>query len=136
MKINKPLNIAAGILINDENQVLICQRKEDTSHPLKWEFPGGKIEEGETPREALRRELVEELAVDIQIDDELVEYDYTYPNGRTVNLTFYTITDYLPEPMNLTFADIQWIDIADLDEYDFLDGDQSVINLLQFTYTD
>ncbi|MCF7803762.1 MAG: 8-oxo-dGTP diphosphatase MutT [Candidatus Marinimicrobia bacterium] len=135
MKINKPLDIAAGILMNEDDQVLICQRKEETSHPLKWEFPGGKIEDGETPREALRRELVEELAVDIKIEDELVAYDYTYPNGLTVNLTFYMITDYLPDPMNLAFADIRWVDIAELDEYDFLDGDQSVINLLKLTYT-
>jgi len=133
MKIDEVLEIAAGVIVRDD-QVLICQRKEDTSHPMQWEFPGGKIEDGESPRDALRREMVEELAIDVNIDEELLDYEYTYSNGLTVHLTFFLISDFVPEPINLAFADIQWVAVGELDEYDFLDGDQSIINFLQYTF--
>lgn len=133
MKIDQVLEIVAAVIVRDD-QVLICQRKEDTSHPLKWEFPGGKIEDSESPHEALHRELVEELAIDVTIEDELLDYDYTYPNGLTVHLTFFLISDFVPEPINLAFADIQWVAVGELDEYDFLDGDRSIINFLQYTF--
>jgi len=123
--------IAAGVIFKD-SKVLICQRSEEGSFPLKWEFPGGKIEPGESPREALRRELVEELAIDITIEEELLSYEYIYPGGFTVHLTFFLITDFVPEPVNLQFHDIKWVSVDSLEDYDFLEGDQSLINLLQY----
>lgn len=127
--------IAAGVVFKD-SKVLICQRSEEGSFPLKWEFPGGKIEPGESPREALRRELVEELAIDITIEEELLAYEYIYPGGFTVHLTFFLVTDFVPEPVNLQFNKIDWADINSLDDYDFLEGDQSLINLLQYQSSD
>ena len=114
--------------------MLLCQRRENTSHPLKWEFPGGKIEDTETPREALHREMVEELALDVTIGDELISYDFTYPNGLTVDLTFYEIEDFTPQPVNLAFTDIRWVSISNLDRYDILEGDVSIVNYLQLLH--
>jgi len=127
----KVQRIAAGVVFKD-SKVLICQRSEEGSFPLKWEFPGGKIEPGESSKEALRRELVEELAIDITIEEELLSYEYIYPGGFTVHLTFFLVTDFVPEPINLQFNQIDWAEIDSLDDYDFLEGDQSLINLLQY----
>jgi 8-oxo-dGTP diphosphatase len=135
MEINDPKDIVAAIIVRDD-AVLICQRAEDTSFPLKWEFPGGKVEDGEEPREALQRELVEELAIDADIGDEILAYDFTYPNGVTVNLQFYLVNNFVPDPMNLEFNAVAWVSIEDLDAYDFLEGDRSIINYLQFSDID
>lgn len=135
MEINDPKDIVAAIIVRDD-EVLICQRAEDTSFPLKWEFPGGKVEDGEEPREALQRELVEELAIDADIGDEILAYDFTYPNGVTVNLQFYLVNNFVPDPMNLEFNAVAWVSIEDLDAYDFLEGDRSIINYLQFSDID
>lgn len=135
MEINEPKDIVAAVIARND-QVLICQRAEDTSFPLKWEFPGGKVEDGESATEALQRELVEELAIDAEIGDEILAYDFTYPNGVTVNLQFYLVKEYVPDPMNLEFNAIAWVTIDDLDAYDFLDGDRSIINYLQFSDID
>jgi 8-oxo-dGTP diphosphatase len=135
MEINDPKDIVAAIIVRDD-EVLICQRAEDTSFPLKWEFPGGKVEDGEEPMEALQRELVEELAIDADIGDEILAYDFTYPNGVTVNLQFYLVNNFVPDPMNLEFNAIEWVSIEDLDAYDFLEGDRSIINYLQFSDID
>jgi len=127
----RPIEIAAGVIWRGD-QVLICQRSQKTSYPLKWEFPGGKIEPGESPREALTRELVEELALDVTIDDELLSYEYIYPGGFTVHLTFYLVREFVPEPKNVLFNQIKWAPTEELDKYDFLEGDQSIIKLLQY----
>ena len=127
----KPTPIAAGVIWRDD-KVLICQRSEGSLHPLEWEFPGGKIEPGESPRDALARELVEELALDATIEDELLAYEYIYPGGYTVHLTFFLIRKFVPEPANLQFHQIEWAPIDKLNDYDFLEGDQSIINLLQY----
>ena len=135
MEINEPKDIVAAVIVRGE-KVLICQRADNTSFPLKWEFPGGKVEDGEEPREALQRELVEELAIDAEIGDEILAYDFTYPNGVTVNLQFYLVKNFVPDPMNLEFNAIAWVSIEDLDAYDFLEGDKSIINYLQFSGID
>ena len=69
-------------VIEKDGKLLVCQRTRHQTMPLKWEFPGGKIEEGEQPRDALRRELEEELGIHAKIGDEIARLQHTYPNGR------------------------------------------------------
>src|SRR5713101_6636832 len=76
-------------LIWDKGKVLVCQRTRHQTMPLKWEFPGGKIEEGEQPRDALRRELDEELGIAAVIGNEVKRIRHRYPNGSAVELRFY-----------------------------------------------
>ena len=68
--------VVAGVLIRD-NRILICQRRADQAHALKWEFPGGKLEAGESPEQALVRELREELGIESTPIRELMRYEYT-----------------------------------------------------------
>ena len=81
-------------LIQKEGKLLVCQRTRHQTMPLKWEFPGGKIEEGEQPRDALRRELEEELGILATIGDEIARIQHEYPNGGMVELRFYVVREY------------------------------------------
>lgn len=120
--------VAALILRGDE--ILCCQRTEHQALPLKWEFPGGKIEAGETPAQALRRELEEELGIQAQIGPEVAQILHTYMNGNSVNLHFYTVDGYKNELQNRIFRDLRWIRRAELPALDFLDADKELVRRL------
>jgi len=95
--------------------------------PLKWEFPGGKIEEGEQPRDALRRELEEELGIEATIGDEIARVQHRYPNGVVVELRFFVVREFRGEIENRIFRDLQWPAAKDLASYDFLEADASLV---------
>ncbi len=114
-------------LIAKEGKLLVCQRTRHQTMPLKWEFPGGKIEEGEQPRDALRRELEEELGIRATIGDEVVRIRHEYPNGGMVELRFYVVREYQKELENRIFRDIQWADPKDLPKFDFLEADLTLV---------
>jgi 8-oxo-dGTP diphosphatase len=115
-------------VIEKEGKVLVCQRTRHQTMPLKWEFPGGKIEEGEQPRDALRRELDEELGIHATIGDEIARVQHTYPNGAMVELRFFVVRAYGGEIENRIFRDLQWSLPKDLGSYDFLEADASLVN--------
>jgi 8-oxo-dGTP diphosphatase len=110
-------------IIQRDGRILIGQRKNLGHHPLKWEFPGGKVEPGETPEAALIRELQEELGIQARIDRELMRYEYQYPGRSRILLIFYSVVDFDGEPQNLDFDQIRWEQPQLLRNYDFLEGD-------------
>jgi len=114
-------------LIEKGGKLLVCQRTRHQTMPLKWEFPGGKIEEGEQPRDALRRELMEELGVEAVIGDEVIRIRHEYPNGGMVELRFYLVREYEGTIENLIFRDMQWALPKDLLSYDFLEADLTLV---------
>ena len=114
-------------LILKESKILICQRTRHQVMPLKWEFPGGKIEEGEQPRNALHRELDEELGIDAVIADEIARIQHQYPSGNSVELRFFTVREYRGEIENRIFRDIRWVEPAKLPSFDFLEADLELI---------
>lgn len=118
--------VVAALIVKD-GKLLVCQRTRHQTMPLKWEFPGGKIEEGEQPRDALRRELDEELGIVATIGDELARIQHEYPNGGMVELRFYVVRNYLGEIENRIFRDIQWAEPADLPKFDFLEADLTLV---------
>ncbi len=118
--------VVAGLIVKD-GKLLVCQRTRHQTMPLKWEFPGGKIEEGEQPRDALRRELDEELGIVATIGDELARIQHEYPNGGMVELRFYVVRDYRGELENRIFKDIQWSAPQDLPKFDFLEADLTLV---------
>jgi 8-oxo-dGTP diphosphatase len=119
--------VVAALIMRD-SKLLVCQRTRHQTMPLKWEFPGGKIEEGEQPRDALRRELDEELGIQATIGDELARIQHEYPNGGIVELRFYIVRDYKGELENRIFKDIQWAEPKDLPKFDFLEADLTLVN--------
>jgi 8-oxo-dGTP diphosphatase len=114
--------VVAGLIVKD-GKLLVCQRTRHQTMPLKWEFPGGKIEEGEQPRDALRRELEEELGILATVGDEVKRIQHEYPNGGMVELRFFIVREHQREIENLIFKDMQWADPKDLPKYDFLEAD-------------
>jgi 8-oxo-dGTP diphosphatase len=114
-------------VIEQNGRILICQRRRGQAHELKWEFPGGKVEAGETPEAALRRELQEELGIDASLDSEITRYEYTYPNRPPILLIFFRVTAFLGEPRNVVFEQMQWEPRERLPLYDFLEGDRDFI---------
>jgi 8-oxo-dGTP diphosphatase len=117
-----PIVVTAAVIERD-GKVLIGQRLKGQQHSLKWEFPGGKVESGESPRDALIRELWEELAIRAEIDEEITHYEYTYPGRRPIHLYFFSVTKFQGEPRNQAFEQILWDYPSRFPEYDFLEGD-------------
>lgn len=122
-------HVVAALIFRDE-KVLVCQRTRHQTMPLKWEFPGGKIEDGEQPRDALRRELEEELGIKAQIGEEVARIRHEYPGGGAVELRFYLVQEYLGDLENRIFKDMQWAAREELFSYDFLEADLELVKKL------
>jgi 8-oxo-dGTP diphosphatase len=129
MRPRPPLLVSAGI-IHRSGQVLVGQRRKGDRHALKWEFPGGKVEYGESPRNALIRELREELGIHATIGTELARYEHDYPSGSRVHLLFFSVPVFSGEPSAFVFEQISWIRLTDLLSVDFLEGDLDFIRRL------
>lgn len=115
-------------LIAREGKLLVCQRTRHQTMPLKWEFPGGKIEDGEQPRDALRRELEEELGIHAMIGDEAARIQHEYPNGGMVELRFFLVREYQGELENRIFKDMRWALPEELPKFDFLEADLTLVS--------
>jgi len=122
--------VVVAALIDRKGKILIGQRKPLQRHGLKWEFPGGKVELGESPREALRRELLEELDIQATIGTEIARYEHSYPRRRPILLIFYRVRQFQGEVRNQVFEQLRWETPQRFSEYDFLDGDLDLIRRL------
>ncbi|HWX92570.1 MAG TPA: (deoxy)nucleoside triphosphate pyrophosphohydrolase [Terriglobales bacterium] len=118
--------VVAALIVKG-GKILICQRTKHQTMPLKWEFPGGKIEEGEQPRDALRRELEEELGIDATIGDEVARIRHEYRSGNSVELRFYVVYEFRGELENRIFKDMQWVERKNLPSFDFLEADLKLV---------
>jgi 8-oxo-dGTP diphosphatase len=123
------MDVVAAV-IERAGLILIGQRKPRGRHALKWEFPGGKVEPGEGSRDALVRELREELGIEARIGEEIERYDFSYSADRVTRLIFFQVAEFTGEPANLDFAQIAWVERERLPEYDFLEGDVAFVRKL------
>ena len=121
--------VAALILRTGDagSEVLICQRKPDQAMALKWEFPGGKIEPGEVPVQALARELNEELGIDAVIGAPVTRVRHNYRNGGAVDIQFFLVKEFAGALENRIFNDMRWSTLPALPEFDFLAADLGLI---------
>jgi 8-oxo-dGTP diphosphatase len=123
------IEVVAGLIFKS-GRLLACQRRADGAFPLKWEFPGGKIESGEEPSGALKREMREELEIDIDGIEEVFTHTHVYSGFATVNLKFFRVPVYREEMVNRVFEQVRWVGADELRQLDFLDGDRAVIEWL------
>ncbi|MBN1386982.1 MAG: (deoxy)nucleoside triphosphate pyrophosphohydrolase [Bacteroidales bacterium] len=116
------IDVCCAIIRNDDSEILVVQRDEQTDHPLKWEFPGGKIKESESADESIIREVDEELSMDIVITDQLsvVEYDYGIKQVRLFPFVCDTLSD---EPVLIEHIQYKWVEPAGLQHIDLCEAD-------------
>jgi len=126
---NLPLEVVAGVVFNDDGQILINQRTQPAQFAGQWEFPGGKIEPGETLHQALCRELAEELGIRVLDSASLISITHDYPHA-TVRLHVRTVTDYEGTPRGVEGQAIQWLLPNALHDVDFLEANGPVIDAL------
>jgi len=124
------IEVAAGLL-RDGDLVLVCQRIATGPHPLRWEFPGGKLEDGESATSCLVRELREELGIEATVGAHLASVEHRYPDGPHVRVHFYAIDAHSGTIENRVFERIVWQPRGRLDELDFLDADRPLISILR-----
>ena len=126
---HKRIKVVAGLIFRD-GRLLACQRRESAAFPLKWEFPGGKVEDGESDGAALRRELHEELGIVARDLKQVFHHEHVYPDGPAVSLRFFRILAHDGDMENRVFQRIKWVELAKLDGLDFLEGDRPLIRML------
>ena len=126
-----PRLVVAALILRDcedySTEVLICQRKPDQPMSLKWEFPGGKIELGETSEIALARELDEELGITATIGNRVAHIRHKYRNGGAIDLQFFVVREFTGTLENRIFNDMRWAPLSALPTYDFLSADLNLI---------
>jgi 8-oxo-dGTP diphosphatase len=124
------IHVVAGALFDSAGRVLIAQRPPGKHMAGGWEFPGGKVEPGEERLAALRRELHEELAVEVQEAAPLISYEHQYPHRRVL-LDLWVVTRYSGEPQPLDAPALQWAAIDDLERIGLLEADRPMIAALR-----
>jgi 8-oxo-dGTP diphosphatase len=123
------IHVTAGVVRNREGLVLIAQRTGDRHMAGHWEFPGGKVAVGETAPQALRRELREELGIDVLEADPLIAYRHEYPE-RAVLLDVWTVRRYAGEPRALEGQPLRWEAADRLLEIGLLEADRPIVAAL------
>ena len=113
-------------LIRNKDKFMICQRPAHKARALLWEFVGGKVEPGETKRQALIRECQEELAVTLSVGDEVMDVIHEYPDVM-VHLTLFNATIAEGEPQKLEHNDIRWITPSEIPDYEFCPADEEIL---------
>ncbi|MGD0901580.1 MAG: (deoxy)nucleoside triphosphate pyrophosphohydrolase [Terracidiphilus sp.] len=121
------LRFVAAALIVRGGEILIGQLRPDQPMAMQWEFPGGKIEAGESPELALARELEEELGIQAAIGPRVTRIRHNYRHGGAVDLQFFAVHEFTGEIVNHVFHQLRWVRLEDLPSYDFLAADRALI---------
>jgi len=118
--------VAAALIVRD-GEVLIGQRRADQPMGQLWEFPGGKIEPGESPQQALTRELAEELGIRAEVGPPVTRIRHHYRHGGAVDLQFFWVRAFTGEIDNQIYQQVRWVQLRDLLGYEFLAADRGLI---------
>lgn len=125
------LEIGMAVVVYD-HKILIAQRQRGRKQELLWEFPGGKIEPGETAEDCIRREFMEELGLPVDVGDFFMDVCYSYPDTGCVHLNTYWATCQTTQTTCMTAHEqIAWVTPAELAQYDFCPADKPFIDVLK-----
>lgn len=117
----------AVAILQKDKQILVCQRKTNSRYGLKWEFPGGKAEPGESLLDCLKRELREELSIEIDGFDRAESHAHRYEDGGDFEVTFFFVSRFTGVPANNVFEQIRWVTLTELKSLDMLEGNRPVV---------
>lgn len=122
-------DVATAVIMKD-GKVLICQRPPHKGNALKWEFVGGKREEGETLEETLVRECKEELDITVSVGEKIMDVVHAYPD-ETYRITIFHATIIDGTPKLLEHVDMKWVNPCDIDAYDFCTADTAILEKIK-----
>ena len=131
MSESRIIQVAVAVIVNEQQQVLVTLRPDHVHQGGLWEFPGGKLEQGETITQALTREITEELGIQIGDNQPLIQIQHDYPD-KSVRLDVRRVSQFFGEPRGLEGQPVQWRDISSLDARDFPQANRAIIHALQF----
>lgn len=114
----KPIHVAVGVILDEALNILITRRAVDSHQGGLWEFPGGKVEEGESLQAALSRELREELGIEIGPSSLLLEVQHDY-GDKAVLLDVHVIREFSGEAVGLEGQPLAWVPVGELEQYEF-----------------
>ncbi len=120
----------AVAIFRENGKTLVCQRKKTARYALKWEFPGGKVENNESAVACLKRELKEELGIEAEVGDLYFRQEYTYPDSGSFEILYYLVRSYRPMAEGLrddAYEQIRWIPEYELKEIEMLEGNRAVV---------
>lgn len=120
------VKVAVGIIFDSDDKVLIARRQANQHQGNRWEFPGGKVERGENSQQALRREIHEELGIDVQSAEFMMEILHHYVE-KSVLLIVYTIRQWRGEARGCEGQPIKWVDRDELAQFEFPEANQDIV---------
>ena len=122
--------IGVAVICNDQGQILIDRRPSEGLLGGLWEFPGGKIEPGETVQECIQREILEELGIEIEVGEHLITLDHVYSHFQvTLNVYYCRYLDGKPQPLGC--EEIRWVSLSEIDNYPFPKANSKIITTLK-----
>ncbi|AEP30784.1 8-oxo-dGTP diphosphatase MutT [Brumicola nitratireducens] len=124
----KQVHVAVGV-VRRGSTFFICKRADDQHQGGKWEFPGGKVELGETVEQALNRELYEEIDISIKVSSPLIEVAHEYTDKRVL-LSVLLVDEFNGEPFGKEGQMHRWADVSDLKEIDFPDANIAIVDAI------
>lgn len=125
----KVIHVAVGVILRGQH-ILLALRSSKQHQGGKWEFPGGKVEAGETVQQALSRELQEEVAIQVSESSAFMQLQYAYPE-KTVLLDIRLVTRFSGEPHGREGQPLRWASVAELSQLDFPDANQPIVERIQ-----
>ena len=127
------IHVAVGVIINKDDQILIAKRASHQHQGDKWEFPGGKVEDNESAQQALRRELKEELDIEIQSPGHLIDITHKYTDENSekiVKLAVYEVREWSGEAVGKEGQPLRWVERSELAQYDFPKANAEILSSL------
>ncbi|MCW8948041.1 MAG: Nudix family hydrolase [Sedimenticola sp.] len=129
-----PIHVAVGVILNSEGKILLSRRPENAHQGGLWEFPGGKVERREDLSQALRREIREELGIEVITHQPLISITHAYPD-KCVRLDVHRILRYAGIPLGMEGQPIEWASVDELDNYAMPAADRPICNALKLPDT-